>query len=57
MAQVDECCWFECAGCGQYGLVQIDCPPQYLVDEFGSLGTLQTMFILGTPPGATVCDP
>jgi len=26
-ARVDECCRCECAGCGQYGWVQIDCPP------------------------------
>ncbi|QCD96156.1 hypothetical protein DEO72_LG6g858 [Vigna unguiculata] len=28
----------------------IDCPPQYVTDEFGSLWTLRTMFVLGTPP-------
>jgi len=28
-------------------------PPQYVADEFGSLGTLWTMFVLGTPPGVT----
>jgi len=27
-ARVGECCRCECAGCGQYGWVQIDCPPQ-----------------------------
>jgi len=37
----------ECAGCGQYGWVQIDCPPQLLADEFGSLGTIRTMFVYG----------
>ena len=26
-------------------------------DGFGSLGTLRAMFVLGTPPGVTVCDP
>ncbi|QCD89558.1 hypothetical protein DEO72_LG4g504 [Vigna unguiculata] len=34
-------------GCGQYEWVQLDCPPQLLADEFGSLGTLRTMFIIG----------
>jgi len=24
VARVGECCWCECAGCGQYGWVQID---------------------------------
>ena len=47
MARVGECCWCECAGCGQYGWVQRDCPPQLLADEFGSLGTIQTMFVYG----------
>ncbi|QCE03654.1 hypothetical protein DEO72_LG8g1679 [Vigna unguiculata] len=37
----------EGAGCGQYGWVQIDCPPQLLADEFGSLGILRTMFVIG----------
>ncbi|QCE03730.1 hypothetical protein DEO72_LG8g1755 [Vigna unguiculata] len=37
----------ECAGCGQYGWVRIDCPPQLLADEFGSLGTIQTVFVYG----------
>jgi len=37
----------ECAGCGQYGWVQMDCPPQWVTNEFGSLGTLQTMFVFG----------
>jgi len=27
-ARVGECCQCECAGCGQYGWVQKDCPPQ-----------------------------
>jgi len=35
----------------------MDCRPQYLADEFGSLGTLRTMFVFGTPPGIMVCDP
>jgi len=26
-ARVGECCRCECAGCGQYGWVQMDCPP------------------------------
>jgi len=47
VARVGECCRCECAGCGQYGWVQIDCPPQLLADEFGSLGTIQTMFVYG----------
>ena len=47
MARVGECCRCECVGCGQYGWVQTGCPPQLLVDEFGSLGTVQTMFIYG----------
>ncbi|QCE05455.1 hypothetical protein DEO72_LG9g458 [Vigna unguiculata] len=47
MARVGECCRCECAGCGQYGWVQIDCPPQWLAGEFGSLGTLQIMFAFG----------
>ncbi|QCD93593.1 hypothetical protein DEO72_LG5g1668 [Vigna unguiculata] len=45
MARVGECCRCECAGCGQYGWVQIDCPPQYIIDEFGSLGTLRTDYV------------
>ncbi|QCE10069.1 hypothetical protein DEO72_LG10g1295 [Vigna unguiculata] len=28
-----------------YGWVQLDCPPQLLADEFGSLGKLRTMFV------------
>jgi len=32
-----------------------DCPPRYVANEFGSLGTLQTMFVLGTPLGITEC--
>jgi len=28
-----------------------------VADEFGSLGTLQTMFVLGTPPGVTKYGP
>jgi len=28
VARVGECCRCGCAGCGQYGWVQIDCPPQ-----------------------------
>ncbi|QCD86541.1 hypothetical protein DEO72_LG3g1064 [Vigna unguiculata] len=47
VARVGECCWCECAGCGQYGWVQMDCPPQLLADEFGSLGTIRTMFVHG----------
>ena len=47
----------ECASCGSYGWVQIDCPPQYLTNEFGSLRTLQTMFIVGTPPGVIEYGP
>ena len=47
VARVGECCWCECAGCGQYGWVQIDCPPQLLADEFGSLGTMRTLFVYG----------
>jgi len=35
----------------------MDFPPQQITDEFGSLGTLRTMFYLGTPPSATVYDP
>jgi len=35
----------ECAGCGQYGWVQMDCPPQWIADEFGSPGTLRIMFV------------
>ncbi|QCE10939.1 hypothetical protein DEO72_LG10g2172 [Vigna unguiculata] len=50
-------CRCECACCGQYGWVQMDFPPQQITDEFGSLGTLRTMFYLGTPPSATVYDP
>jgi len=46
-ARVDECCRCECAGCGLYEWVQIDCHPQCLVDEFGSLGTVRTMFVFG----------
>jgi len=47
LARVGECCRCECAGCGQYEWVQLDCPPQSLADEFGSLGTLRTMFVIG----------
>jgi len=47
VAWVGECCRCECAGCGHYGWVQIDCPPQLLADEFGSLGTMRTMFVYG----------
>ncbi|QCD78555.1 hypothetical protein DEO72_LG1g2191 [Vigna unguiculata] len=46
-AMVGECCRWECAGCGQYGWVQMDCPPQSFSDEFGSPGTLRTMFVPG----------
>jgi len=53
VAQVGESCRCKCASYGSYGWVQIDCPPQYVADEFGSLGTLRTMFVLGTPPGVT----
>ena len=53
VARVGECYRCECASCGLYGWVQIDCLPQYVADEFGSLGTLRTMFILGTPPSVT----
>ena len=28
-----------------------------MAEDFGSLGTLRAMFVLGTPPGVTVCDP
>ena len=27
--------------------VQIDCPSQLLADEFGSLGTIQALFVYG----------
>jgi len=47
VARVSECCRWECVGCGQYGWVQMDCPPQCFADEFGSPGTLQTMFVPG----------
>jgi len=47
VARVGECCRCECVGCGQYGWVQMDCPPQYLADKFGSLGTLRTMLVFG----------
>ena len=56
LALVGECYQCECADCGPHGWVQIDCPPQYLADEFGSLGTLRTTFVLGTSLGVTVCD-
>jgi len=29
----------------------------FLADEFCNLGMLRTMFVLGIPPGVTVCDP
>ncbi|QCD83101.1 hypothetical protein DEO72_LG2g3444 [Vigna unguiculata] len=48
VARVGECGRYECAGSGQYGWVQIDCPPQLLADEFGSLGTIRTLFVCGT---------
>ena len=56
VARVGECCRCECARNGVYGWVQLDCPPQYLTNEFASLGMLQILFILGTPPGFMVCD-
>jgi len=46
-----------CVCCGTYGWVHWDCPPQYQSDEFGSLGTLRRLFVLGTPPGVTKCGP
>jgi len=55
MARVGECCRCECASYGSYGWVQIDCLPQYIADEFGSLGMLHIIFVLGTPPGVTEC--
>ena len=39
MARVGECCRCECAGCGQYGWVQMDCPPQWLLTSLVVLGT------------------
>ncbi|QCD96390.1 hypothetical protein DEO72_LG6g1093 [Vigna unguiculata] len=47
VARVGECCRYECAGCGQYGWVRTDCPPQLLADEFGSLGTIRALFVYG----------
>ena len=47
VAWVGECCRWECAGCGQYRWVQMDYPPQCFANEFGSLGTLRTMFVPG----------
>jgi len=47
VARVGKCCRCECAGCGQYGWVQMDCPPQWFADEFGSPGMLRTMFVIG----------
>jgi len=43
VAQVGECYWCECARSGMYKWVQLDCPPQYLIDEFGNLGTLRML--------------
>ena len=57
MAQVGEYCQYECASCGSYEWIEIDYPPQYLADESGSLGTLRTMFVLGTPPSVTKYGP
>ena len=57
LGRVGECYRCECANCGPHGWVQIDCPPQYLANEFGSLGTLRTIFVLETSPGVMVCDP
>jgi len=37
VARVGECCRWECAGCGQYGWVQMDCPPQCFADELPPL--------------------
>jgi len=37
--------------------VQIDCPPWYETNEFGSLGMLRMLFVLGTPPGVAECGP
>jgi len=42
-----QVCRCECAGFGQYGWVLMDCPPQWVTDEFGSLGTLRTLFVFG----------
>jgi len=47
VARVGECYQCECAGCGQYRWVQMDCPPQCFVEEFGSPRTLRTMFVFG----------
>jgi len=37
VARIGECCRWKCAGCGQYGWVQMDCPPQCFADEFSPL--------------------
>ena len=47
----------ECAGCGQYGWVQMDCLPQWLLTSLVVLGRYGLCSYLGTPPGVTVCDP
>ena len=57
MARIGECCRCERAGCGQYGWVQMDCPPQLLADEFGSPGTIRLCSYMGTLPGVAVYDP
>ena len=57
MARIGECCQCECAGCGQYGWVQIDCPPESLTDKFGSLGTLRAILVFGNSTGIAVYDP
>jgi len=40
VARIGECCQCEYASCNLYKWVHKDCPPQYLANEFGSLGTL-----------------
>ncbi|QCD78878.1 hypothetical protein DEO72_LG1g2514 [Vigna unguiculata] len=35
---VGECYRCECAGCGHYGWVQMDCPPQRLLTSLVVLG-------------------
>jgi len=57
VARIGECCQCECAGCGQYGWVQIDCPPESLTDKFGSLGTLRAILVFGNSTGIAVYDP
>jgi len=50
-------CQCECVGCGQYGWVEMDCPPQWSLTSLVVLGRYGLCSYLGTPPSVTVYDP